>query len=79
MQQELHSWWQSLSELHHCSFFYIFYKTFVLICTDTQIAGKLIWVCTHLQFTKNKGATSDLKEVMKLTVSANRDRARYKG
>ena len=36
----------------------------------TQIAGRLIRVCTQLQFTKT-GATSDLKELMKCAVSAS--------
>ena len=34
----------------------------------TQIAGKLIRVCTQLQ---NEGATSDLKELMECAVSAS--------
>ena len=39
-----------------------------LIMQGTQIAGKLIRVCTQLQ---NEGATSDLKELMECAVSAS--------
>ena len=46
---------------------FFFYKIFVLIMQDTQIAGKLIQVCTQF----NKGATSDLKELMECAVSAS--------
>ena len=49
--------------------YHIFFLiTFALIMQGTQIAGRLIRVCTVY---KNRGATSDLKELMECAVSAS--------